>query len=585
MKKKIALLFALLLTASATLVACGDKCDPHVDEDRDELCDVCGETVTYDRTYLNFEGLYNPDYAPELPETIDFGKAKNNSDLENLTFTEFSQVRLAAFTNYEAKADEVKYAVLNVETAEVVLSLKMEAEDALVTSHAQFIQVGDEDFILVVETNRTHEALGLIEHTAELYTADGKKVTSKNAPYISVEHQYGNIYVIDDKIYEIEDGVFNYVDDKGFIDFPNVDISTETHHYDFLYDGVRVYDLEYKLVACYMAPAGTEANVHILADGNLFIQLYRELPWDAEKYDLYVDDVKLDVRSLIFNITENKATTVQFDYFVDEIFNVHTDTPFDGAEFEDVAAEGVLTNIVLFYDAVSKVPNANDPLVADFDNEMKLKGYLGGQIDNQYGIAEPIGGERYIVTDKGGNRYLLNEKGEVIGALGDAVYDASLGLFLLGNKYYDLDLKQEYDANEIDYQYLYVDGNGDFSIYAKNKGFEIQYYLRHGYEMTELELPKNVSRIEVSDSYFTYNYYTETENKEGVVERRDFVVCCNRMGEKIYSIETSAEAYAGHEFIPMGDVLIIQQSVLTRIAGTNGQPDTFTITTRNYISK
>ena len=181
MKKKIALLFALLLTASATLVACGDKCDPHVDEDRDELCDVCGETVTYDRTYLNFEGLYNPDYAPELPETIDFGKAKNNSNLENLTFTEFSQVRLAAFTNYEAKADEVKYAVLNVETAEVILTLKQEAADAVVTARAEFLRAGNEDFILVVESNRAYVEQGLVKYSSELYTADGKKVTGKKS--------------------------------------------------------------------------------------------------------------------------------------------------------------------------------------------------------------------------------------------------------------------------------------------------------------------------------------------------------------------------------------------------------------------
>ena len=598
MKRKIALLFALLLTASAALVACGDKCD-HVDEDRDEACDNCGETVTYDRTYLSFEGLYNSSYEPEIEEKIEFGKAKNNSSLANMTILYRSEGGgLVSFVNAEAKADEIKYAVLNVETAEVVLTLKKEAEDSVVTSSAEFLRVGNEDFVLVTETNTTHAEQGVMKYSTELYTADGKKITTKSTSYIGVEYVYGDLYDIDGKIYEIVDGTANYVNDKGFTDFPRVDLSTETHHDNFSSDGVAVYDLEYKLVACYVAPAETEMKAHILADGNVFIQLFKALPEDADTYDVLLDDVKTDVRSLIFNVTENKASTIAFDYLVDEIFNVNTPSPFDSDDkFEDVASVGAVTNVALFYDVVSKTPNTNDPLVADFDNAMKLKGYLGGEIDHQMGVSKPIGGNRYIATNKAGERFLLNEKGEVIGALGDAYYDEELMLFFVGGKYYDLDLKQVYDANEIDYQYLFVGGYGDIRIYAKEKGTDLIYFVRNGNEMIELEMPKNVSGIEIYDGYFTYTYFTETQvsggkdgedengSPESNVEYKRYAVCCNRLGEQVYSVETSSDTFGGLDIEAMGNILLIRQTTRVLVPGEEGEPERYIDTIKNYIAK
>lgn len=598
MKRKIALLFALLLTASAALVACGDKCD-HVDEDRDEACDNCGETVTYDRTYLSFEGLYNSSYEPEIEEKIEFGKAKNNSSLANMTILYRSEGGgLVSFVNAEAKADEIKYAVLNVETAEVVLTLKKEAEDSVVTSSAEFLRVGNEDFVLVTETNTTHAEQGVMKYSTELYTADGKKITTKSTSYIGVEYVYGDLYDIDGKIYEIVDGTANYVNDKGFTDFPRVDLSTETHHYNFSSDGVAVYDLEYKLVACYVAPAETEMKAHILADGNVFIQLFKALPEDADTYDVLLDDVKTDVRSLIFNVTENKASTIAFDYLVDEIFNVNTPSPFDSDDkFEDVASVGAVTNVALFYDVVSKTPNTNDPLVADFDNAMKLNGYLGGEIDHQMGVSKPIGGNRYIATNKAGERFLLNEKGEVIGALGDAYYDEELMLFFVGGKYYDLDLKQVYDANEIDYQYLFVGGYGDIRIYAKEKGTDLIYFVRNGNEMIELEMPKNVSGIEIYDGYFTYTYFTETQvsggkdgedengSPESNVEYKRYAVCCNRLGEQVYSVETSSDTFGGLDIEAMGNILLIRQTTRVLVPGEEGEPERYIDTIKNYIAK
>ena len=362
-----------------------------------------------------------------------------------------------------------------------------------------------------------------------------------------------------------------------------MDFSTETHHYNVTSGAVRVYDLEYKLVACYVAPSAYEMHAQILADGNVFLQLFRLLPTDAETYDLYMDGEKINFHTMIFNITDNKAKTIDFDYLVEEIYNVHT-TVFD-AEFEDVADEKAVTNVAVFYEVVCKEPNYSEPLVADFDNSMKLHGYLGGEIDNQYGISEPIGDERYIATDRGGKRFLLNEKGEVIGELGEAYYDAELKAFHVGGKYYDLDLKQVYDANEIDYQYLFVDGGSDFSIYAKEKGSELTYFIRHGYEMTKLDLPKNVGNIRVGEGYFTYTYFTESENKDGAVEYREYVVVCNRQGDKVYSVETTADTYGGHEVLAMGNMLLIRQVVATHVPGVDGEPDGFTYTVRNYIAK
>ena len=574
MKKKIALLLVLVLSLSVVLAACSSSCDEHVDADRNEICDVCEEYVQYVPAYLGFEGIYKTTLEEEEDDSILYSKAELDSALTDMTVDyNYYGNNLVIFRNYEAEAGETKAIVFNTETTEKVLTLDKEDDDATVIKTVSIDTANYDSFIRVTETDTTDRNTTLYKQT--LYTALGEEITSKQSKVnatISISRvgytadYEGSVYVIEDKVYEIIDDVATYKFDKGFSNIQsisNMDYTTDKNYYAYSSSNVRVYDLQFNLVAYYSVPAGYSITTsNVLSDGNVLIQYIKMLPWDAEEYDIYVTEEaeqKIEYHTVIFNIADESVKAIELNYYINRIRNAAVDPEW----FEEHFVDGAIENYAVVYPIVNKAVDFNNPVYANFDNNMFLIGFLGEEIANQFGIVTPIADNRFTVSNKAGQKFLLNEKAEIIGEITNASYNSDLQLFYTNGKYYDLDLKLVFDENEVEYSRYYYNGSSSkYSIYYDTKiigeGEDEEtvttYYIRNDITFTELNLPENFYGLYVDENYFTYNYYVEDED-EGTTTY--YTVYCNANGEKIHTINTSAENYRDHSVSSYGDVLVI----------------------------
>ena len=573
MKRKIALLLVLVLSLSVVLTACDKKCESHVDADLNETCDNCGEYVEYTPTYLGFEGIFNGTFeAEDEDDDKVYGKAEDVPELNDMDVSDMSG-NLVVFENDNAEAGKDKAIVLNTETGDIVLTLKEEDDDATVTKSLtlypnDYYSSSNVYFIRVTETDTTDKNSTVYKQT--LYTALGEEITSKTSKvsaYVDVNFitytDEGYLYEIEGKIYEIVDDVATYKFDKGFKTIPtNLYYHTDKNYYRSNGDEVFVYDLQYNLVAYYSLPAGCETldyfgGLSILGDGNVLLQYVKELPWDAAEYDLYEDETKYSLTTVIFNIADGTAKEVEFNYIVRYIVNA----AISPETFEDYIVSDKIENIAFAYPVVDKTIDYNDEKIINLRDDMFILGYLGNEIANQDGMPELLGNNRFVVSNKAGQSFLINEKGEVIGEVTAADYDEDLELIEMDGKYYDLDLKLVKDMNEIEYDYY--SGGSDYEIYrdinvegeGEDEKTVTTYYILNGITMTKLDLPENVYNINVNSYYFSYNYMVEATSEDE--DNKYYTVYCNSNGEKIHTIETSEEGYAYHNIRTLGDIFII----------------------------
>ena len=588
MKRKIALLLVLVLSLSVVLAACSSSCDEHVDADRNEICDVCEEYVKYVPAYLGFEGIYNTALEEEDDDEILYSKAQINSSLNDMTFDYNGSGNLVVFRDYSAEAGETKALVLNTDTGETVLVLKEEDDDATVEKEVRIDTNNYDTFIRVIETDTTDRNSTVYKQT--LYTALGEEITSKTSKVnanISIQRlgytadHEGSVYLIEDKVYEITDDVAEYKFDKGFTRIPtgNTYLQTENYYYNLnSYSEIYVYDLQYNLVAYYAVPAECEmvTRATVLADGNVLIQYEKELPWDAAEYDLYEKEVKYDFYTVIFNVADGTVKEIEFNYEVSDVVN-STNAP---AFFSEYFVEGSVENVAVVYPIVDKAVDYDDIKYINVDSNLFLIGFLGEEIANQNGMPSPIADNRFIVSNEAGQKFLINEKAEVIGEVTAASFNSDLGYFVMNNKYYDLDLKLVFDANEIEYTYYEYNNSSNYSIYydtniegeGEDESIVTTYYIRNGITFSELELPENFYSLNIYNNYFTYKYSVENDGYYDY-----YTVYCNANGEKIFSVQTNEEGYyyKTPSVILSGDTLIIKLDICT---------DNYEYSTKYYIA-
>lgn len=534
MKRNIVLLLACVLALSAVLTSCGGG---------------KGES-----NYLGFEGIYNSSYEPEKEKEVAYGKAEYASSLEGMTVEESFRT-LLTFVNYEAVEGEAKYAVLNTQTGNVVVTLYKEFAEDTTESYVEILNANEGvEFIKVV--TRDYSGNNGYAYTMDIYTALGEKITTKTSnasSYVELERLTDELYVINGKVYEVTDDVATYKFDMGLASIPSNLISTETNHYRIRSEEIFVYDLSYNLVAYYSAPSDVEMMANVLADGNVLIQWLKELPTDATEYDIFMDETKYEFTSMIFDIEAKETETLELDFCVETILNKVTAADM----FANYFASDSLENVAAIYKIVDKSVNENDYKVVSLDNDASILGVLGQEIEAQEGVVEPLGNDRFIARDKSGKEYLLNGKGEIIGEVSNASFNSNLGLFAYNGKYYDLDLNLVFDKAEI--QYTYVDGRENYEIYADiDEGYgenntTVTYYILNGTSLKKLQLPQNITHISTADNYFTYNYYVE----DGSFDKTRYTVYCNALGEKIYSIQTSSDSYRDHRVSAYGNILVI----------------------------
>lgn len=560
MKRTLSFILALVLALSCvfTLAACSNKCDEHVDANYDEICDVCEEKVPYTPEYLGFEGLYNTDY--EEDEKISYSAAALLDTLNDMIQTSVNGT-LRIFEKNGAKAGEKKLAVLNTETGAVVFTLTKEEDDAKVTSDAELYSTGKEVFIRVTTTDKTDKAH--TSYTYKLYTALGAEITSKTAKQqymnISIRYIRDDLYEIEDKIYEIKDSVATLKYEIGLGTVPYYDATTEKYNYAFSSYEALVYDKENKLVASYTVPVGSNAGFFVLANGNIFIQYGKVLPFDATEFDYYSTNNtssmtnKYDITQLIFDVETKTEKALELDYIVMDIINAIVYEE----EFTEIFAKDKMTNVVEYVNIVDKMVNTNDVVYANMTNDMFTIGYLADEVAGQRGIAELIADNRFIVSnDVTEQEFLLNEKGEVIGDVTGGDFDEVPGYIVKGSTLYDLDLKPVFNMGDIAYE---VVDSADNYIIFRDTAYDAEdnatytYYicnLLNGAAMTKLELPKDAEDFNCYTNYFTYTY---EETVDSVT--KEYKVYCNTNGLKITSVEL--KALTNYSIVYSGDTFVL----------------------------
>lgn len=542
MKRTLSLILALTLALSCmfTLIACSG-CKEHVDADYDEICDVCEEAVPHTPEYLGFEGLYNTDY--EEDEKTVYGTASLVDALNNMSGYS-TNGNLMIFTNNNAKSGEKKLAVLNTETGAVVYTLTKEDDGAKVTTTANVNSYGNESFILVTTTNRTDK--NSYSYTYKLLTSLGKEITSKtnkSQSSISVTSKGNDLYEIDGKLYEIEDGVATLKQELGLAGYTVYDAETEKYNYAFNNYEAFVYDKDGKLVVSYTVPTKANAKFYVLSNGNIFIQYTKALPEDATEFDYYSNGTamtqKYDLTSLIFDVETKTEKALELNYVVQELVNEVTAEE----QWNKIFAKDKLHNLAIYYNIVDKMINTNDPVIADMSDTMLTIGYLAEEVAGQKNFAELIADNRFTVRDEvSGKKYLINEKGAVIGDVSGASYENSLSLFYKDGKYYDLDLKEVFNIETIEYSKMY--SSSYYTLYKDvntdaDDNDVTTYYIGNGASNPkQITVPKGAYNFSYSNNYFYYQY---TETVSGTTKYyRDY---CNANGELIKRVEINNGTY------------------------------------------
>ena len=456
MKRKILALFILALAVSAFLTACKDKeCDTHTDGNQDEICDECGDRIVFNPTYLGIESVFKTDFDESSTISGMYSKAERVAELKDMILNS-SYNHLVEFVNNSPDPGEIKYALVDNRSGKVVLTLVKEEYGSAITETASVSTVSGINFITVKRTDTTDFEDTV--YTQTLYTEYGHKVISKSSKesfskanisvsYIGVnETRTGYLFTIEDKIYNITESGATYRMDKLLTSIPSSYTATANHYYIFNSYSLNVTDLNYVTIASYRIPSDCELiNGFILNNGNVFLQYTRELPADADEYDIFDEGCKYKLYSIIFNISDQSIKNLKLNFV---LVNGQSFITYDlGETFK----EGAFENLIEYAPIVDKSADFNNTVFATATNNMSVTGYIGQEIPDQSGYARLIADNRFTVTDHSGRKFLINEQGQLIGEVTNSTYKHATGLFYLDGKYYDTNLQLVFDEKNIEY--------------------------------------------------------------------------------------------------------------------------------------
>ena len=554
MKKKIALLLALVLTLSMLFALTSCDCK-HKDKDGDYICDKknCDEwlgSVYMPEDILEFVDdtiIYN-NSAVSFSELT--GYTASGSNYDNLVL--FTKEEIVPSTYYTSGYTTYYYKVLNVETASIVYSTSYTKYDttALNTISINFVS----DYFTVSQNG-----------SIDLYDANGIHVgsTAKTISYIGYDYFY-----FDDSIYLVEGTSTTLVTDNPFVEVPSylfaasedyfyeVDFYYDNATYEYDYYSVFVYDTEFTLVSEFVFPENVDTlnTLSVLNNGNVFIQYTVALPDDAAEYDIYENGTKYDLVTVIFNAADGGTSNINFNYVVSYVQN------YNEAE-EELAEDGFVATFTNLF-AMSEIVNksvSDVEMYVDLDDNLNLAARFDKIIVSQEGLdIECIDDDKYIVEDRADKEYLVDGAGEIIGEISDASMRA--GFFYKDGKYYDYDLNFVIEVPE-DYSFI-GSGNG-YAIYSQSVEEynymtssyinATKYYLFKNGVFTELSDAKNATTVNTASNYF-YTFIYNSGSYAG-----DYTLTIyNVNGEKIM---TQIVANSTYSVNPYGDCVLVSYNV------------------------
>ena len=414
---------------------------------------------------MSFEKFYkNYEYKDEYLTLDSYGSL----GFSNASYRSLGN-GLIAFTTSNGKSVEF----YNANTDSVVLTL-----DATYLQSYNAVSCFGHQFILAVE--RKNDV-----YSTKLYDGNGNLVATKNGnsdlsyPYEVVSTRC-DLLQFNGCIYRVnKDGSTTcLISNPLFGDLPYLDYKTEDYYYYNDYDEVTVYDHDLNVVYYWEIPYDDYEEIFtvITSEDVIITQMVLPLPFDADKYDLFYEDVKYEVKSLAIDVESGKEKTLELDYVIYEI--VYNSNEIYQSPDETSWIDDSIDNLAYIYPIVDKrLPSDVSGYYAAINGkngkiEYKLFEEFGG--DMPY----PIANDRFNVTLDSGDTHLIDGNGKKIGTVNilNSSNSYSNEVYIIyDGKIYDYNLKLKYDFVDADKEFVMMLSHGvllrqdsNYYIYTKD---------------------------------------------------------------------------------------------------------------------
>lgn len=426
MKKRLLLVFALVMCSILLLCACSD----------------------FDRSEMKKDLKVDELEAIQLAGLKDYTYADSAADL-------------AMFT--QENADNVTYKVMQISTGKEVFSKTLQSGETLsfFDGSALILYTKEKE-----DSTQTHSVYSITEKGKynELCT------NVKKAEIVNDCLVYDDVNVVrfDEKTGEQKQKVYTRSEFDGAIP----ECLDWTDNYYYTADGytIYIYDNHYIRTAIYSVPSYVE-NMHwwVLDDDSIIVQGRTKLDDQAEAYDLLTE------ASGKFNKYE--ITTVRVDPDSGKAKKLNADFLIQNMKRGD-SIPAIVKDSVKNFAKVQKIENQR---LNDAYCYMSLNSHLkGGEIltfNGEAALPESFGNGYAAATGSvTGTEYLLSSNGKVLAHL-DAVKNYSVKYILTDNGIYDYKLKLLQSLTDEEYRnYECVGSVGSALIFKKTDGETVTYY-------------------------------------------------------------------------------------------------------------
>ncbi|MBE6549369.1 MAG: hypothetical protein E7670_02970 [Ruminococcaceae bacterium] len=453
-KTKLLLLIAALLVFVTMLNACG--------------------TISSVNKFLNKD--YNP-----LEDVY-----KSESAVSELTGYKVLNSNESFVIFYSDASEILSYKIFSLEANRIIATFT--TTDSLYT----FDLYDTAPLLLVAQTAKQEDSSAedivngidaVIDVTYTAYDANGEilKTFEKYKPEAPVRLTFDTC-IFDYAAYTIEENgaLSKTVDVPEYVALDSIVDWNDDYYYAQNGDTVAVFDHSFNLVSTYVAPSYYEdVSIAILNNGNIFAQYMYEVDEDERKYDLSISENghtgKYDLVSMIINAKNGKATKVNLDYVVMDVYSNYAVNTYFNSLGETSPYNDKFENIAIIAPIVNKKLDESD---ANLDIVfMNNKGKAADSLkiaDNQVAALDAIskiGNDRYLVETLVGAS-IIDAKGKVIKNMNN-VLDLCSTYFVSDRYIYDLDLEIVYDLVANDAAVLDVVNNTLFVQAETDTGYEI----------------------------------------------------------------------------------------------------------------
>lgn len=278
------------------------------------------------------------------------------------------------------------------------------------------------------------------EDMTNLYDAKGNHIATENEYIYSVTTKL-DLFEFNGKVYRVEKNSATEIGAATFLtDISNFTTTANGYYYCISSNLVAVYDSNLRPTASWQKPYGT-ATTSVLNNGNVLIQVTRELPQDAKKYTYIEGTKKYEMSSYIMNPKNGNTKSVNLDYKIMLATYVTEDSMYNEK----------LQNIAYIYPIQDKyLSTSNSALkIASINNNGKIRGYLFNNLKNYdlSGDIMQVNSKRYVYESFTDDIMIVDGSGKVIGTI-NSITSYNGENLVIEDVIYDWNLNKKYDLDE-----------------------------------------------------------------------------------------------------------------------------------------